>query len=96
MSRTFRRDIVQLDCNDMPYPYGTNWYDLDIPLYHTPHYDYFSKRNSRRDRKLWSKSPKWFKKMKGRGRKAKIRQAMAHRRYDNIPHFRRTNDWEWT
>ena len=59
-------------------------------------YDYYSKRNLKRDRKSWDKSPKSFKKMKQKIRRAKERNSMARRDYDNIPIFKNENDWNWT
>ena len=56
-------------------------------------YDYHSKRNHKRDRKPSHKSPRTDKKIYGRSRKAKINDAMRKNDYDNIPTFKRTNDW---
>ncbi|MCD6435263.1 MAG: hypothetical protein J7L15_02575 [Clostridiales bacterium] len=57
--------------------------------------DYYSKRNLKRDYKCWGKAPKWYKVMKARERKAKERDAMRHRQYDSIPHFRMSNQRDW-
>jgi hypothetical protein len=47
-----------------------------------------------RDRKPWSKPPRWYKAMKQRIRRAKDAQAM---RLGMEPErWRRTNVWEWT
>jgi len=98
MSKTYRRDAVDLDINDQPFPYNESWWDQYAGIvFSYPHrYDYYSKRNKKHDHKPWFKSAGWFKKMQGRARRAKVRDAMAHSDYDNIPCFRKTNDWEWT
>jgi len=59
------------------------------------HYDYYSKRNFKRDRKDWQKSSSDFKKVMQRRRRAKERNAMVHEDYDNIPIFHNENDWNW-
>ncbi len=59
------------------------------------HIDYYSKRNSKYDRKSWQKSPSFFKKMMKKGRKSKEKQAMKKRSYENIPIFKKENDWLW-
>ena len=60
---------------------------------HSRKHDYYSKRNYKRDNKPREKSPLTYKKMYGRSRKAKIKNEMKHERYDNIPTFKRSNDW---
>ena len=94
MSRTYRRDAIDFDLNDKPYTYDASWWD-EVNNY-CLRMDYYSKRNKKHDHKPWFKSPGWYKKMKGRARRAKVRNAMAIHNYDNIPYFRKTNDWEWT
>lgn len=100
MSRTYRRDRINLDINDKPFSYGMSWYDYaelyDFYRHRHYRYDYYSKRNSKIDNKPWGKSPGWYKKERSRIRRARIREAMAHERYDNIPRFRKDNDWNWT
>jgi len=100
MSRTYRRDAVELDWNHEPIPHGKIWseeYWNPRNYYHrVSHYDYYSKRNSKRDIKPWGKSPHWFKNMKERTRRAKVKSAMEKRDYENIPCFRTENDWDWT
>ncbi len=98
MSRTYRRSAVDLDINDQPFLYDESWWDLDGEAFfrHPHRYDYYSKRNKKHDRKPWNKSPGWYKKMKARERRAKVCNAMVTGDYDNIPCFRKTNDWEWT
>lgn len=57
-------------------------------------HDYYSKRNHKRDNKPSHKSPRSDKKIYGRSRKAKIKQAVIKNNYDSIPIFKRTNDWD--
>lgn len=46
--------------------------------------------------KPWDKSPKWWKQMHQRKRRAEVRDRMANGDYDNIPVFKKDNDWNWT
>ena len=55
-------------------------------------HDYYSKRNHKRDNKPKENSRLTDKKMYGRKRKAKIKDAMRHERYENIPMYRTSND----
>lgn len=99
MSKTYRRDAIDLDMNDQPYPYNKSWWDEEPEIRFASRIhriDYYSKRNKKYDNKPFGKSPGWYKKMKGRERRAKIRNVMGHYNYNNIPCFRKTNDWEWT
>lgn len=59
------------------------------------HYDYFSKRNFKRDKKAWHKSSSSWKAVMAGNRKAKERHAMEKGDYENIPLFRRENDYNW-
>ena len=108
MSRTYRRAQVEIDCNcgaeycRRPYwDRDTNWYIRHALV--PPKacscgmkYDYYSKRNYHRDRKPWNKSPKFWKQICERNRRAQVRTFMVHEKYDIIPIFRRENDWTWT
>lgn len=97
MSRTYRRDAIDLNRNDKPLPYDVMIWDSDDYVYgETNGVDYYSKWNKRSDSKPWHKSPGWYKKMMGKARRAKVRNVMTHAEYDNIPRFRKTNDWEWS
>jgi len=60
---------------------------------HSRKHDYNSKRNHKRDNKPSHKSSRSDKKVYGRSRKAKIKDAMRRNDYENIPTFKRTNDW---
>lgn len=46
--------------------------------------------------KPYHKSIKSWKQMHNRRRRAKIRDRMKNEDYDNIPVFRKENDWLWT
>jgi hypothetical protein len=96
MSRTFRKDMLNLDLNDRSYsPHKVKfWYSEGYYL-ESHHHDYYSKRNRKFDGKSWHKSPKWYKKMKSRIRKAKVKDSMVKGKYDIIPVFHRENDWNW-
>ena len=52
------------------------------------------KGNYKRDRKNWNKASSNFKKITKKIRKAKERSAMARGSYDNIPTFRKSNDYD--
>lgn len=97
MSRTYRRDAIDLDRDDKSFSYNLSWWDMDDYEYgEMGHQDYYSKWNKKSDSKPWFKSPGWYKKMMGKARRAKVRNVMVHADYDNIPRFCKTNDWEWT
>ena len=59
-------------------------------------YDYYSKRNLKRDKKAFDKAPKWYKAMKWRERKAKETNVMRHGNYSLIPLFKMSNQRDWT
>ena len=104
MSRTYRRNQVELDCNcGEPV-----WRGEDRENYYirqgiapwrgcrcTKKVDYFSKRNFKRDRKPYWKTPKVYKVIMNRKRRAVVRDHMVHEKYEIIPKFRRENDWIW-
>jgi len=98
MSRTYRRDLVYLDLDHQPMPIDKKLYneiDDSREYYEISHCDYYSKRNSKVDRKPWSKSSSIFKKIMKKHRRAKEKQAMGRRSYENIPRFKNENDWLW-
>ena len=88
MSRTRRRAYIMLDFDDKPID-TKFWTFEDV----SEQADYYSKRNSKHDHKNWQKSSSSFKKMMRKMRKAKERQAMKKSDYENVPHFRKGNDW---
>ena len=98
MSRTYRRSIVHLNWHDKPYkPRSRGWWDDGYWWWESPqHVDYYSKRNQKFDSKPWGKSVSWFKKMMQRQRRAKERNFINRKDYDNIPLFHKENDWSWT
>jgi len=55
-------------------------------------YDYYSKRNHKRDNKPREHSSRKDKKVYSRSRRAKVKQAMRNGSYENIPTFRTCND----
>ena len=116
MSKTYRRDEVEMDCNcGAPirprYTYAKGVRDWSVqqeiktairkgcPVEREcdchRKVDYFTKRNSKRDRKPWMKPKSNFKKMMRKARKAKVRAAMQHHDYDNIPRFRKEDMWNY-
>ncbi len=56
---------------------------------------YFIDRKSR-DRKPWDKPPRSWKRMNRQWERQQVRQAMIHERYENIPLFRKYDQWDWT
>lgn len=55
-------------------------------------YDYWSKRNHKRDNKSREHSSQPMKRIYSRERRAKTKQAMRNGDYENIPFFPRNND----
>lgn len=39
--------------------------------------------------------PSWFKKMRARIRRAKVKDAMNRGNYDCLPRFRKDDEWNW-
>ena len=58
-------------------------------------YDYYSKRNWKRDRKNWWKPGTEFKEVSKRSFKAKVRHEMDNRRYDCMPVLKKTDVWDY-
>jgi hypothetical protein len=56
---------------------------------------FYTLDNRGRDHKPWNKPPKWFKKMHRRSERAKVKNAMVNKQYENIPRFKKTDQWEW-
>ena len=102
MSRTYRRrKYIERDCNcgaPVFVPWGSTEAEViersrrrgTIPWRecrcNTQYYDN-RKRNFKRDRKEWYKPPKWYKQMKERQRRAKVKSAMERKDYDGVPFF---------
>lgn len=55
-------------------------------------YDYFSKRNHKRDNKSKEHSNRTMKRIYSRERRAKVKQAMVNGNYENIPIFHKNDD----
>ena len=91
MSRTYRRDFISLDVNNKPS--NGRYFDDGREYWEQGHCDYYSKRNCKRDRKSFMKSPSSFKKVMKKRRKAKERNAMQRKDYENVPIFHKENDW---
>jgi len=91
MSRTYRRGFIQLNRDDKPYiPRSRGWWDDGINYWESPqHCDFYSKWNQKFDYNSE------FKKLMQRKRRAKEHAQMHKRDYDNVPVFRKENDWHW-
>lgn len=93
MSRTVRTHV------DGRYHHNGNYYRWqDLPPYPWRftsgwQYEHYVDRKAR-DRKPWNKPPKWFKQMNRRIERARVKNAMRNDR--EIPHFRKSDQWEWT
>lgn len=109
MSRTYRRrDHIERDCccgapiysfsgrsdhEEIIYSLrkGTiPWRDCRCDTWYYDNH----KRNFKRDRKDFNKANKGYKIVTKKIRKAKERSAMERRDYDNIPTFRKSNDYD--
>lgn len=55
-------------------------------------YDCWSKRNHKRDNKPKENSDRTYKKLYNSSRRAKIKDAMRHNKYETLPLFKRSND----
>jgi len=49
-----------------------------------------------RDHKRWDKPPRWFKQMKRQLERARVKHAIRNGRFENIPRFRKSDQWDWT
>lgn len=56
-------------------------------------YDYYSKKNHKRDNKPIEHSSRKDKKIYSRSRRAKVKNAMKYGDYENIPRFPRSDNW---
>ena len=96
MSRTYRRAMLNLDRDDKPFiPRKYSFYHSEGEYWEHCHTDYYSKRNQKFDCKPWNKSSSDYKKTMQRQRRAKERQALKNGNYENIPRFKKENDWNW-
>ena len=88
MSRTYRTNVISLDINHKPFSPRKK-----IDWWEHSHYDYYSKRNQRYDFK--NGPTKEFKRLTKRINRAKVRSAMAQKKYDDIPFFKNDNIYNW-
>ncbi len=117
MSKTYRRSMLQLDCNcGAPIEPGFGWntrrgvfenFDKTmqwansrgVPPERTCEcevkYDYYSRRNLKRDRKNPWRPDKGFKDVSRKIFKAKARHAMVQEKYDCMPVSKNTDIWDW-
>lgn len=97
MSRTYRTDLIFVNENMKPFKTKQEereWFNKKEYWDHL-FFDSYSKKNRKKDGKAWHKSPKWFKTMHKKIRKAKEKSYMQRKDFDNIPLFKKSNDREW-
>ncbi len=116
MSKTYRRSMLQLDCNcGAPIEPKWSWNkgkinesvneelrranSNGVPPDRTCEcevkYDYYSKRNWKRDRKNWWKPGKSLKDVSRKLFKARVRHAMVQKKYDCMPVSKKTDVWDY-
>lgn len=97
MSRTYRTFMLDLDENHKPIHYRKRKIcNREWVMGHSSPVDYFSKRNQKWDKKPWYKPTQVYKQMMGQGRRARVKNAMARKDYENIPVFKKEDVWNWT
>ena len=99
MSKTFRRDALLLDENN--HPFSTKKAEKDY-IYKDRRwwervysFDYYSKRNKKRDTKSYFKPNRSYKTMMKKARRAKEREVLQRKDYENIPLFRKEDQRNW-
>ena len=60
-----------------------------------PKYDYYSKRNYKRDRKHWDKPDKPYKQVSKQAFRARVKHCMDQLLYECMPVFMHTDQWDW-
>ena len=109
MSRTYRRDMVQLKCCDKKYHrWEIGWWgayklikkdvDPDDICHCTRKYDYFSRRNRKRDKILYTKryrNQSCGLRLVIRKCRPRIRQEMYRENYDLLPGYKKLNIWDF-
>ena len=110
MSRTYRRrDHIKRDCNCGASIFSFSGRSDHEEIIHSQRkgtiplrdcrcdtwFPDYTKRNFKRDRKNWNKPDKDYKKVTKKIRKAKEREAMAQKKYDCMPRFRKSDVWDW-
>ena len=111
MSRTYRTFMLDLDKNHKPFPVKRMSFEVWCREYPGPGefspVDYFTKQpskvgkncwrhNQKCDKKPWYKPTKEYKRLMARNRRAKEKQSMKNKNYDNVPKFKKTDVWNWT
>ena len=102
MSRTYRKHLNYFkvykgevySCQDYD-DYKKLWNRQDADGLYCSHASGFIKLTKSRDHKPWGKPPKWFKKIQIRYERSKVKQAIRNGK-EEVPYFKRTNDWDWT
>ena len=95
MSRTYRKHIDHYMHAWNNIYHWREWWDIETP--YGCGYAWVNIVNKRaRDEKPWDKPPKWFKQQKRRNERAKVHNAMRNEKYENIPHFKNSDQWDWT
>ena len=95
MSRTYRKHI-----EDHAHAWGNiyhwkEWWKIKTPYGYGYAWIHVVNKKAR-DEKPWGNPPKWFKQMKRRNERAKIKDAMRNEKYESIPHFKHSDRWDWT
>ena len=94
MSRTYRKQIDHYMHAWGNFYHWKEWWEIKTPLGYGYAWEYQVNRRAR-DKKPWGKPPKWFKQQKRRIERAKVQNAMRHEDYENIPHFKHSDSWDW-
>ena len=66
----------------------------DLPSWSWKHVTFYTDKG--RDHKRRDKPPKWFKQMHRRIERTNVNQAIHCEKYDNIPTFKKSDQWDWT
>ena len=98
MSRTYRKNIEHYihSCGEVIH--WKEWFEMGHRgIYGCCGHNWINRVDRRcRDKKPWGKPPKWFKQMYRQNERAKVRNAMVHEDYENIPRFANSDKWNWT
>jgi hypothetical protein len=101
MSRTYRTLMKSVDCScgAKIWSRDANYYVRKdcAPLRDCEHsfYDHYSHHNVRRDHKNTMKPGRTYKTIAKKHRRAKEREAMQNKNYENIPIFHKEDKWNW-
>ena len=96
MSRTYRKHIEHYTHAHGEIYHWREWFEMGHRgIYGS--YQWINRVDKKcRDEKPWGKPPKWFKQMKRRHERAQVQNVMRHEDYENIPHFKTSDGWDWT